>query len=546
MKQTILFLLTLFVLTIGKAQTNNKIRYQVSPVVKENVQMLKVIMSFNPDKSGNTFLEYADNPWGEERMQECVVAMKTIDFESNIAKDKENNWIRIEHAKTENTLNFEYIIQQDFEGNIDTQNYFRPVINANYFHVISQSFFMIPKHLGVDADEKLTIEIVWEGFEKNFVIHNSFGSQERHQVLKDISKGNFQEAVFVGGDFRLYNREIKGNKIVLATRGKWNNFEDTTVVKLLHTTVRNQRDFWKDHSQKYFTVTLLPIESETNSYGYSGTGLLLHLFNHELMHNWIRVSSGMENEEQLYWLSEGFTEYYTFKNIAKNRILNKNGSYFINRMNKAISELCTSPVAESPNSDLNEENFWTNRDYEQLPYKRGALIAFILDLKIQKESNGASSLDDVVRDFFKTARQNSGVITNHLFIEVANKYAKTPVDSIIEEHIIKGKLPNLEKVFAQYNLEFNPDSDVFDLGFTPNEEYNKILDVDTTSNAYKAGLRKTDQLGRWGFTYGVIDKNIKMEVLKEGEKVIIEYLPVRKVKIPKLLDNKNNKEKLKL
>jgi len=526
------------VLNIGKAQTNNKIRYQVSPVVKENIQMLKVMMSFNPDKSGSTLLEYADNPWGEDSMQKCITAMKTPDFKSNIIKDKENNWIRIEHSKTDDVINFEYIIKQDFEGNIDTQNYFRPVINTNYFHLISQSFFMIPKHLSVGADEKLTIEIVWEGFEKDFVIHNSFGSQKRHQVLKNISKINFQEAVFVGGDFRLYNREIKGNEIVLATRGKWNNFEDTTVVKLLHTTVKNQRDFWKDHLQKYFTVTLLPIESETNSYGYSGTGLL--------MHNWIRVSSNMENEEQLYWLSEGFTEYYTFKNIAKNRILNNNGSYFILKMNKAIRELCTSPVAESPNNDLNEENFWTNRDYEKLPYKRGALIAFILDLKIQKESNGIHSLDDVVQEFFKIAKQNRGVISNQLFIEVANKYAKIPVDSIIGEHIIKGKLPNLEKIFTKYNLEFDSDSNVFDLGFTPNDEYNKILDVDTTSNAYKAGLRKTDQLGRWGFTYGVIDKNIKMQVMKEGEKVMIEYLPVKKIKVPKILDNKHNIEKLKL
>jgi len=562
MRQKILLIALVFT-TFLKVAANNHIAYQVSPVVKDSVCMLKVRMDFILDQSGVTLLEYADNPWGEEGMQQCIFSMKTPDIESTISKDSINNVIRIEHEPLDKKIRFEYLILQDFEGTIHTSNYFRPVINLQYFHFIAQSFFMLPKHFIKDNDTKINVEIVWQDFPKDYVIHNSFGSQERKQSISNITKIKFQESVFVGGDFRLYEKEIEGNRLILATRGEWLGFRDAEVVDLLYTTVKSQRNFWNDHSQKYFTVTMMPFPME-NARSYSGTGLtnsfatsvsnnehtsinqLLYLFNHELMHNWIRVNSGIENEEQQYWLSEGFTDYYTYKNISKNRILNSDASYFFDNINKTIRELFTSPVAERPNSDLNTEIFWTNRYYEKLPYLRGALIAFILDLKIQNESNGTYSLDDVVKELFLKVDRDSLIFNEKAFIEVANTYVNNPIDEFIHDHIIQGKLPDLEYFFSKYKLQFESFSDAFDLGFTPNDQYNKILDIDTTSNAYKAGLRKTDQLGRWGFTHGVIDKEIRISVYRKGTKETIIYLPVKKMKIPNLLDNTYNRKQIRL
>ncbi|PQB03498.1 hypothetical protein BST85_00255 [Aureitalea marina] len=90
----------------------------------------------------------------------------------------------------------------------------------------------------------------------------------------------------------------------LAIRGQWQAFEDQQVVDMLGRTIQTQRDFWKDHSQEYFTVTLIPTQLDRGS-SMGGTGLtnsfaanasnnkyldfsgLSWLFNHELMHNWI-------------------------------------------------------------------------------------------------------------------------------------------------------------------------------------------------------------------------------------------------------------------
>jgi len=348
------------------------------------------------------------------------------------------------------------------------------------------------------------------------------------------------------------------NKVALAIRGDWINFKDSVVTDLLNKTVKLQRDFWKDHSQEYFTVILLPIENEVNSYSYSGTGLfnsfttvfsnngyedvydLTYLFNHELMHNWINVENITKNEEQQYWFSEGFTDYYTHKNIAKNKVLGLDEEYWLDKINKTIKDLYTSPVAESPNSEMNTENYWTNRDYEQLPYRRGGLLAFIIDHKIRKESNGNYSLDHVMREIFTRVKEDKSIINEEFFVEIANKYTKTSLASFIEKHVIQGKLPDLQEIFTTYDFKFNAISEVFDLGFQPNEEYNKIISIDTTSRAYKAGLRATDRLGRWGFSYGVMDKEIKMNVVRDEQKLVIKYFPVKEMGIPTLQNNEHN------
>jgi len=190
-------LLLLFVSTTLLGQEkNHKIIYHVSPLVKDNVPMLKIKMSFMSNITGYTELIYADNPWGQEDMQGCIVEMKLNDTKSDITRNKEKGLIQIAHTKESKTLDFEYIIKQDFEGGVKTQNYFRPIINSTYFHVISQSFFMIPSYMNSNADDRLDIEIYWDDFPENYVIHNSFGSRQRHQVIEDVSISNFQNTVF--------------------------------------------------------------------------------------------------------------------------------------------------------------------------------------------------------------------------------------------------------------------------------------------------------------------------------------------------------------
>ena len=81
-----------------------------------------------------------------------------------------------------------------------------------------------------DQEEPADIALSWEGFDPDFVIHNSFGTQQRQQLLS-IPPVDFLSGIFVGGDFRVHPIEVQGNKVYLAIRGQWQAFEDQQQVR---------------------------------------------------------------------------------------------------------------------------------------------------------------------------------------------------------------------------------------------------------------------------------------------------------------------------
>lgn len=272
-------------------------------------------------------------------------------------------------------MNLEYILKQDTEGDLTSKKMYRPVIQSEYFHVFSHSLFMIPLEYSEDKELEFDVSIEWKDFPEAYKFQNSFGTNQKIQNIKNTTEGEFIESVFLGGDYRTYSLDIKDNTVAFTTRGDWITFKDSTMLNVLDNTITAQRDFWKDHSQKYFSVNLSPTVEKQGS-SFQGTGLnnsfdcsvsnskylevegLVYLFNHELLHNWIGHLIKNANEEEQYWFSEGFTEYYTNKNIAKYSIYELDKSYYIDKINEIIRLLYASPVKEAPNSEINYDNFW--------------------------------------------------------------------------------------------------------------------------------------------------------------------------------------------
>ncbi len=61
----------------------------------------------------------------------------------------------------------------------------------------------------------------WLNFPKNFIIHNTFGSQKLKQNLKVKLWSEFYHSLFVGGDYRIKSFNYLGKPIYFAIRGKW-------------------------------------------------------------------------------------------------------------------------------------------------------------------------------------------------------------------------------------------------------------------------------------------------------------------------------------
>jgi predicted metalloprotease with PDZ domain len=561
MKILSLLLGVVMFVSCANEDSNKTIHYTISTHTEKNTSELKLKMNFPAEVDGETILLFQDQAWGQDSLHNVLASMKVLNAEATITTQRDSGWVIIKHHNDVKELEFEYTLQQDTEVELTTMNTYRPIIQPEYFHVFAHNLLMLPEKIVRPEGSKFNVNITWEGFATDYSLVNSFGSNELVQSIENTSEEKFHNAVFVGGDFRVHNLNIEGNKVVFAIRGDWEVVKDTALTAILNKTIRTQRSLWQDHTQDYFAITMIPTVLERGS-GFQGSGLtnsfavnatnneylelegLVYLFNHELQHNWTGHVIRNDDEEKQYWFSEGFTDYYTLKNIAREQIHNLDESYFITKFNTFIQELYTSPVKEMPNSELTYENFWGGQEgIQKLPYRRGALFAFYLDHKIQKDSNGEKSLDDVLLEFKNDAIANDQKLTHPYFVEVVNNYLTEDVQPFFNKHIEEGKLFDLEAIFTDFGFDFEPTATVFDLGFELSEDRESVISINEPSNAYKAGLRAGDKVT--GISYyrsPTFPANFK--VLRNGKEVEIEYVPAKAAKIPQLKDNELNKRKL--
>ncbi len=557
MKKVFISIVSLILFTLISCQESNKIDYSVSLHQTDSVANLLIDLSFKPNKEGTTTLFFQDKAWGQENLHQVAKGLKIKDHVGEIIQQKDSNQFIIRHAKNLDKIHISYQIVQDTKEPIKLAETYRPIIQKKYFKVFSHNLFMLPEHL-TEEGKKFTVEINWKEFDKDYKIANSFGYSKQQQKIENITREKFHSAFFAGGDFRIHPFKIDGNQVTFVIRGEWKAFQDSTMIQIIRKTLKTQRDFWKDHSQNYFSVAMLPTKLErgsefqgsalTNSFLVSASNNeyleldgLTYLLNHELQHNWNGNTILREKEEEHYWFSEGFTDYYTYKNIVTNRINNLDKSYYVDGINQIIRNLYISPVKEVPNKEINYKNFWSSHDYNKLPYRRGALFAFYLDHLIKKESKNQYSLDNVMLDFKNNAVEKGLKINHPYFIKTVNKYLQRDIKSFFDKHIEDGKLFDLQSIFNEFSLNHNKSCEVFDLGFEVNQNDGSVEKIDLKSNAHKAGIRNGNVINSWSYMYDPT-KIAQVTVLKNGTEKVFEFYPAKEANIPQLKNNTQNQK----
>ena len=453
-----------------------------------------------------------------------------------------------------------YKIVQDTPGPLDAYNTYRPIVEPSHFHVFAHNLFALPEHYWEGDSPAAEINLSWTGWGPEEVIHNSFGSRERYQQLGTVPLAEFHSAIFVGGDYRIYTERIQDNEVHLALRGDWIPFGDSEVMELLGETVTAQRHFWEDHSQPYFTVTMRPFPQERGS-SFQGTGLtnsfatsvsnndetgidqIEYLFNHELMHNWIGHTIQPADEEAQYWFSEGFTEYYTVKNIATYGIGGKDWGFFIDNLNESVRLLEASPVKEAPNSEINYENFWKDPEYGKLPYRRGMLFACYLDLQLRAVSDGKHSLDDIMRDLLRASREEGQQLSHDHFLEIANAYLPEDLTPFFNRYIVNGEALPLGELFERLDFDYTREGELFDLGFDLSSGKTNVESVDPASEAFLAGVREGDRVVSRNIYLGNTEKQVELVLERDGQRIPVAYYPRKKTPVLQLLDNEANRAK---
>jgi predicted metalloprotease with PDZ domain len=144
-----------------------------------------------------------------------------------------------------------------------------------------------------------------------------------------------------------------------------------------------------------------------------GYDTLLGLCSHEYFHSWnvkrmkpaafTPYALDAESYTRLLWIFEGFTSYYDDLMLARAGRLSETA--YLKALGKTVAQVMKGPGHQ--NQSVSESSFeaWTKyyRQDENAPnaivsyYTKGALVAFCLDSTIRKQTQGAKSLDDVMR-----------------------------------------------------------------------------------------------------------------------------------------------------
>jgi predicted metalloprotease with PDZ domain len=490
-------------------------------ISKLSEKKLQITVNFDAEKSGKSFLNYEDNQFGQTNQ------MDFVDFPEQLAgisvkKDRDSNRFVVNYPTDLKRISVKYTVE-DRQKDQPFVEYccYKPIINSTYFHVQSCHLLAVPDAYFSDNLEKKVVQIRWENFPKNWILHNSFGPDLSQNALLNLPE--LSQAIFVGGDFRRYSYEIHGKTAYFLTRGTWQKFSDDDLKNMLGKIFEGHRAFWNDFSDTIYSVTFLPIDGvpwgeKGGSMSYGGSGLtnsflsfatnhagleldaMRYIFVHELMHHWIGGHIENKDEEKQYWFSEGFTEYFTLKNSLRYDFIGVD--QFLKQFNDDfVFPHYHSEMKTMPNDSMNYAHFWSgDKRWEKLPYQRGCLYAFFLDNSIRKRSNGAQNLDNLMRDILADCVKNPSLkLSNDYFAKKIRPIVGKKGVRDFKKYIEHGKLIDFSKTDLPEGLAVEI-KDV-KMNFGPSK------DIITKTEIYK-------NIPKFIKKYDFFDENIKKTILK--------------------------------
>jgi predicted metalloprotease with PDZ domain len=228
---------------------------------------------------------------------------------------------------------------------------------------------------------------------------------------------------------------------------------------------------------------------------------------HEYFHLWnvkrIRPAEmwpydySRENETPLLWVSEGFTNYYGA--VSRYRAGLSTPENFLASVAGAAGSIESQEARNYISPAESSVSTWAGYDtpvaFGISYYTQGQNLAALLDLSIRNDSNGASSLDDVMRALFNDHYKKGRGFTTEDMILVINKLTKKDYHDFYNKYVMGTDVPDYDRIFgyAGYKLG-RTTQQAADLGFNGRFRGGKLTvnSVEAGSGAASAGLKVGD------------------------------------------------------
>ncbi len=494
---------------------------------------IEVTIRFNGERDGETLFNLPDAWGGEQALYQHLADIRLEGGSMTMAAAPHQR--RLRHRPNAR-LQLRYRITRNdarVPGSGARINEYRPIVTSRYFHLIGHTIFGLPDGMADDQRVRVRFGAVPAGA--------SFASDLTHgESSAGITLQALRSSITVGGDFTLLDA---GGGARIAVRGAVDQRSNAQWRESFQKIAAAQRAFWGGGDADYL-VTILATPGQPRNMATGGTGLgdafaffatsnadpgqLDQTMMHEFTHSWIsaRIGGGSSDEREAegYWLSEGFTDYLSFRMMVRAGLWD--AAMFARKFNEAALQLAMSKEAATPNIPL-AARFWQDADAQQMPYLRGMLFAQLLDAQLRNASGGATSLDDVLLSMQTRAAAGEDGDAIAL-LRAALRAAAVDGDALIARHIDRAEpivLP--ADSFAPCGVLGLRSMPQWELGFdiASTAQAKIVSGVIEGSAAWRAGLRNGMQAAGWSIYGGDVTRPAEVTIQQDAALQVIRWTP---------------------
>lgn len=294
-----------------------------------------------------------------------------------------------------------------------------------------------------------------------------------------------------------------------------------------------------EHLNSY--VAFAPAGANSTPESIIGTG------SHEFFHLWnvkrIRPAEmwpydyTRENETPLLWFSEGFTNYYGVLATYRAGITGK--EQFIAAAVRAAAGVENTEARHYISPADSSVSTWLGYDtplaFGISYYTQGQNLAALLDLSIRNDTDGKSSLDDLLRILYNEHYRRGRGFTSDDLIAHLNKITGKDYRAFFDDYVFGVKVPDYDKIFGYAGLrlerknQFTPD---FGFSARARGQGLTLTGVEPAGAAAEAGLRTGDTIikidgvspfeARLGDSAG---KTLTLVVIRSGQEMEVKLTP---------------------
>ncbi len=156
-----------------------------------------------------------------------------------------------------------------------------------------------------------------------------------------------------------------------------------------------------------------------------------YLIAHEFFHLWNGIHLRLFGH--MNWFKEGFTDYYAYLTLLREGIVSPDD--YLRWFNRAVSAYRQNPFALNTPVEDQGELFWSSDQFRDLVYRKGALIAFLMDRQIRTLTEHRSTLDDLMSVLMTDEKILEEGLTHANLLVALEELTGSAWDNFLEDYV---------------------------------------------------------------------------------------------------------------